>query len=107
MNTTKTNSAEQEESRYAFGEAVADIARNFAFAQLWPEDSREFTRLCIEWAETFEARNAHREWGQDGGSEYIEAIDAHFGAEYQAWEDAGNGVVQNPALARLKKSGKR
>jgi hypothetical protein len=66
---------------YDFGEAVADLTHNFSFAEFLPEDSREFTRLCVEWASEFEVKHAGRVW--DG--EYIEEIDAFFTAKYAEW----------------------
>lgn len=68
-------------NNYHLCEAVADLACNFAHAEFTPDDSRELPRLCIEWAQDFEAEHAGREW--DG--EYIEAIDAYFAKRYDAW----------------------
>lgn len=83
------------EENYSLCEAVADLAHNFAFAPLWPGNSREFVRLCIEWAEIFEARNVDREW--DG--EYIEEIDAFFIEQYKQWVEEpvdADGRTPNP-----------
>ena len=61
---------------YRLCEAVADIVHNFSqpeFAGQMPEDSREFVRICIEWAAEFEALHA------DGIEEdYIGKIDDFF-----------------------------
>ncbi len=73
-------------------EAVADLAVNFAVAEFHPDDSRELARLCIEWAEEFEKKNAGREW--DG--EYIEEIDAFFDVKYAAWMDSRASMIPNP-----------
>ncbi len=86
--------AEAAKERHDFGEAVADIARNFAHAQLIPEDSREFASKCVEWAEIFQKKNAGREW--DG--EYIEEIDAFFDEQYKAWENGREPSRQNHML---------
>lgn len=79
---------------YSFGEAVADLARNFALKEWWPEDSREFTRLCVEWATEFEVLHHDRVW--DG--EYIEEIDAFFDKKYAELEAGRVLKLRNPHL---------
>lgn len=70
------------ESVYSLCEVVADLALNFASAEVKPENSRELARLIIEWAEVFEARHKDRDWE----GEYLEEIDAFFYEQYEAWK---------------------
>lgn len=74
----------QKQSNYSLCETVADIAIRFAHAPWVPEDSRELTRLIIEWAEIFEAHNKDREWN----GEYLEAIDAFFDDQFYDWNES-------------------
>ncbi len=85
MPTLTTTAPEVPGHVYSLCEAVADLAHNFARQGFVPEDSREFTRLCIEWANEFEHAHAGTEWGQDEGADYIDAIDGFFDAKYSAW----------------------
>lgn len=63
----------------------------FEFSQLWaykvnkgetvPEDSREWFRLSLEWAQEFEKKNEGREW--DG--EFIDEAESFFDAHYNEY----------------------
>jgi hypothetical protein len=71
--------AKERDRVYSLSEAVADLTWNLTSDMEAGKvghipDSREVIRLCIEWANEFEAKNAGREW--DG--EYMEAIDAFY-----------------------------
>lgn len=79
-------------ARYSFGEAVADLSANFERQELKPDDSRETVRLVIEWAEEFERKHAGHQWGQDGGPEYMDAIDVFFFDKYTKWQDVPSGI---------------
>ena len=72
-------------------EVVADLATNLTVSPHLPEDSREFTRLCIEWAEIFHVRHANREWN----GEYMEEVDKFFAEQYEAWLASGEATRPN------------
>lgn len=88
----------QEHVTYALCEAVADLAWNFALANVHPGDSRDVTRLCIGWAEEFERKWHGHEWGVDEGPEYLEAIDAWFEEKYSAWLEIATDTHRNDML---------
>ena len=86
---------------YSLCEAVADLAANFAVADIVPGDSRECCRLCIEWARQFEAEI----WGVSSNLEYIEQIDAHFEMKYAEWLATATDK-EKPTMKKLKDGAK-
>lgn len=95
----KVNTAPEENknARFYFGESVSDLARSFATAEFVPDDSMEFHRLVIAWAEEFEKKHAGRVW--DG--EWIEEIEAHFHQSYAAWQAYAPASHQNSLQAKM------
>jgi hypothetical protein len=95
--------AKPDEKRvYSLCEAVADLSASFIVMPKVPADSREMTRLCIEWAQEFEKIHGGREW--DG--EYIETIDAFFADKYDAWIAAAADVRETDFIPTSPKDGK-
>jgi hypothetical protein len=72
--------AKERDRVYSLSEAVADLTWNLTSDMEAGKvghipDSREVIRLCIEWANEFEAANAGEQWID---REYMEAIDAFY-----------------------------
>ena len=67
---------------YALCEAVSDLTALFVCQRQLPADSRELTRLVIEWAEAFERQHRGEPWVD---REYLDTVDAHFHDHYRAW----------------------
>lgn len=76
---------------YRLCEAVAEMAVNWGVAPFVPADSRERTRLSIEWAREFEVKHAGTEWNEDGAPDYVITVDAWFETQYRDWLGGWHG----------------
>lgn len=65
---------------YSLCEAVADLAFNWGAEDWIPNNSRDVTMFCIQWAEEFE-----RQWTEDFENEYLDEIDKFFNLKYGEW----------------------
>jgi len=92
-------------------EAVYDLAIQWEFAPVAPEDSRERVRLAIEWARDFERYGQ----GARADGDYMDAIDHFFCDRYLAWlskhrgalERGNEGIVVRPEFVRRDPGGRR
>ena len=67
---------------YALAETVSDLTALFVHQRQLPADSRELTRLVIEWAAAFEQAHRGESWVD---REYLETVEAAFHCYYRAW----------------------